>query len=177
MRELIAKRYIKAIKEMSSEADFENISALFATLAESFENEKFLQVVNSPSVSNEQKKEILLGAVESAQSDAVNNLIALLAEKGRIDVIPAIADEMEKEIARLKKSFIGTVYSNSDMDPSAIEGLSSGLGKKVDASIALSFVKNDFDGVKVEVPDLNIEINFSKSRINTQLVEHILKAI
>ncbi len=177
MEELIAKRYIKAIQEVSSEADFETISDLFDALAGSFEDEKFLQIVNSPSVSNEQKKEILLGAVSSAQSEPVNNLIALWAENGRINVIPAIAGEMKKEIARLKKSYIGTVYSNNDMDASAIEGLSSGLGKKVDATIALSFVKNDFDGVKVEVPDLNIEINFSKSRINTQLVEHILKAI
>ena len=32
-------------------------------------------------------------------------------------------------------------------------------------------------GIKVEVEDLGIEINFSKSRLNMQLVEHILKAI
>ncbi len=43
MEELIAKRYIKAIQEVSNEADFETISDLFGALAGSFEDEKFLQ--------------------------------------------------------------------------------------------------------------------------------------
>ena len=38
-------------------------------------------------------------------------------------------------------------------------------------------MKNDFDGVKMKIEDLGLEIHFSKSRINSQIIEHIAKAI
>ena len=41
-------------------------------------------------------------------------------------------------------------------------------------ALYFSHMKN---GIKVDVADLGVEINFSKSRINSQIVEHIVKAI
>jgi F-type H+-transporting ATPase subunit delta len=58
-----------------------------------------------------------------------------------------------------------------------MQELSDGLSKKFDSKISLSYVKDDFNGIKVDVQDLGIEINFSKSRINSQMIEHIVKAI
>jgi len=37
--------------------------------------------------------------------------------------------------------------------------------------------KYDFDGIKVDVDGLGVEISFSRSRISDQIVDHILKAI
>ena len=177
MEELIAKRYIKALKETTDEASLGSVSIIFDALASEFANTKFDQIMNSPDVAAAEKEALLLESVKGAKSDQVNNLIKLLVENGRINVIPAIAVEMKKEIARNTKSYSGVIYSNSDIDANTIKGLSTDLGKKVDASIELEFVKTDFDGIKLEVEDLGIEINFSKSRLNMQLVEHILKAI
>ena len=58
-----------------------------------------------------------------------------------------------------------------------ISDLSSGLSKKFDSTISLNFVKNDFNGIKVTVEGLGIEINFSKDRIDNQIIQHIIKAI
>jgi len=177
MKELIAKRYIKALKESTDDASMENVELLFDALASEFENDKFNQIVNSPEVSAAEKEALLLESVKTAKSTQINNLIKLLVENGRIDIIPSIATEMKKELARSKKSYSGIIYSNSDIDEKTISSVSSGLAKKVDADIKLEFVKTDFDGIKVEVEDLGIEINFSKSRMNMQIIEHILKAI
>lgn len=177
MEELIAKRYIKALKASVGVEDLTNISTLFTALAEAFKNETFVNIINNPDVSDTDKSAILLDAVKSANSVSVNNFVLLLVENGRIGIIPAIAKELHKEICRASKNYEGKIYSNGDIDVAAVEGLSTGLGKKVDASIALEFVKSDFDGIKVEVEDLGIEINFSKTRLNSQLVSHILKAI
>jgi F-type H+-transporting ATPase subunit delta len=177
MEELIAKRYIKAMRESSAGSDFESVTEIFDTLALAFNDEKFTQIVLSPNVSTDDKRSILIDAVKSIKNDKVENLISILAENGRIDIIPAIAVEMKKELAREKNSFVGKVYSDSDIDAKAIEGLSAGLSKKVGSNIALEFIKSDYDGVKVEVDDLGIEINFSKNRLNSQMIDHILKAI
>jgi F-type H+-transporting ATPase subunit delta len=177
MEELIAKRYINALKQTTDTASLEAISGVFDAVASAFKDAKFNQIMNSSDVSADKKEALLLEAVKTAGSEQVNNLVKLLVEKGRIAIIPTLASELKKEIARMQKSYTGAVYSNSDVDAQTIEGLAAGLGKRVDATIALDFVKSDFDGIKVQVADLGIEINFSRSRMNKQLVEFISKAI
>lgn len=177
MEELIAKRYLKAIKQSSGSEAIHNMALIFSVLAESFKDEKFSQIINNPDVSKAQKSDILLSSVKSADSKDVNNLIKLLIENNRISIIPAIAEIMRKDIANTGKSYSGVVYSNSDIDAKVIDGLGNGLGKRFNSNITLKFVKSDFNGIKVDVEDLGIEISFSKSRINSQIIEHIAKAI
>jgi F-type H+-transporting ATPase subunit delta len=177
MEELIAKRYINALKQATDAASLEAISTVFEALASAFKDAKFNQIMGSSDIDAGQKEALLLDAVKAAGSEQVNNLVKLLVENGRIAIIPALAAELNKEIARMNKSYTGVVYSNSDIDAATLEGLAQGLGKRVDATVALDFVKSDFDGIKVEVADLGIEIDFSKSRMNKQLIEFISKAI
>ncbi len=177
MQELIAKRYVKSLGEATGSESLMNIAEIFNALSACFSDEKFTSVMQNPEVTNADKESILLDAVKSAQSEKLNNFIKLLVENGRISTIPAMAEEMRKEIARSSKNYSGVVYSNEDIDAKTLTDLSTGLGKKVDATVALEFEKSDYEGLKVEVKDLDMEINFSKTRVNAQLVEHILKAI
>ncbi|MEK6659581.1 MAG: F0F1 ATP synthase subunit delta [Campylobacterota bacterium] len=177
MEELIAKRYLKAIKQSSDTETIQDIALIFSVLAQSFNDEKFNSVINNPDVSKNQKSEILLAAVKSVGSKDIDNLIKLLAEHDRIAIIPALAEIMRKDIAKTNKSYSGIVYSDSDIDMRVIEDLGNGLGNRFNSKISLKFVKNDFNGIKVDVEDLGVEISFSKSRINSQIIEHIVKAI
>ena len=177
MEELIAKRYIKAIVKDSDIESIKTMAFIFSTLAESFKNKKFVQIINNPNVDKAHKSEILLKAVRSVDSKNVENLIKLLAENSRINIIPAISEVLRKNVATKTKNYSGIVYSDSNIDEKVIKDLSSGLGKRFDSTISLEFVKNSFNGIKVDVQDLGIEISFSKSRINDQIVEHIIKAI
>lgn len=177
MENIIAKRYIKALKEGADIAQMENMTMIFSTLSESFKDKKFVQIIDSPNVSFSDKSTILLQAVESAKSEKINNFIKLLVENKRINIIPAIAEALRKDVALSTKTYEGIVYSNNDIDTKTVQELSSGLSKKFDSKISLVFIKNNFDGIKVNVEDLGIEINFSKTRINNQIIEHIIKAI
>ncbi len=177
MEELIAKRYIKALKEGSDIESMKNMTIVFSALADSFKDAKFVQIIDNPNVSKEQKLEILLAAVKPAKSESIDSLVKILVENNRINIIPALAEGMRKDTADSSKTYSGIVYSDSDIDVKVIQDLSSGLSKKFDSNISLEFVKEDFDGIKVDVEDLGIEINFSKTRINSQIIEHIVKAI
>jgi F-type H+-transporting ATPase subunit delta len=123
------------------------------------------------------KSKILLDAVKIANSKKVDNFIKILVENKRINVIPTIADELHKYIANATKIYSGVIYSDTDIDANLVEKLSTGLSKKFDSNISLMTVKNDFNGIKVAVEGLGIEINFSKDRIDSQIIEHIIKAI
>ena len=177
MEELIAKRYIKAMVSSSDVSSIENIATVFSTLADSFKNEKFVSIIENPNVSISDKSSILLDAVKSVDSNEINNFIKLIVENKRINIIPAIAEEMRKDLAKTTKTYVGTIYSDSQIDKKVITELSSALSRKFDSKITLVYVKNDFDGIKVDVEDLGVEINFSKSRIHNQMIEHIVKAI
>ncbi len=177
MEELIAKRYIKALKESSDLNELEAIASLFDALSDSFKDEKFVSVVGNPEVPTKDKEALLLEAVKPANSEKINNLIKLLVENKRVTIIPTIAQELKKDIANTTKTYTGYVYSDSNIDANVIDELGRGLSKKFDSTITLNFVKNDFNGIKVEVEGLGIEINFSKERIDNQIIEHIIKAI
>ncbi len=177
MEELIAKRYIKALKNSSDVSALKNMSQIFSAIAESFKYDKFVQIINNPDVSQKDKSDILLDAVKSAESKEVENLIKLLAEHNRLNIIPAIAEVIRKDLADTSKTYTGIVYSDSEINAKVIDDLGNGLSKKFGSNISLAFVKNNFDGIKVDVEDLGIEINFSKTRINNQIIEHIVKAI
>ena len=177
MEELIAKKYIKALNAGSDLESMKNITEVFSVLAEAFNNAKFVSILDNPHVNASDKSDILLDAVKSASSDKINNLIKLLVENKRINIIPAIAKELQKDMDRSTKTYDGVIYSDSEIDTKVMTELSNGLNKRFDSTITLTFVKNDFNGIKVEVEGLGIEINFSKDRINNQIIEHIIKAI
>ncbi len=177
MEELIAKRYIKALKANADLDSMKEMTTVFSTLAQSFKNDKFLNIIDNPNVDVKEKSTILLDAVKQANSSKIDNFIKLLVENKRISIIPAIANELQKDIAHSTKTYEGVVYSDTNIDTKLIENLSAGLGKKFNATITLKSVKNDFNGIKVDVEGLGIEINFSKDRIDSQIIEHIIKAI
>jgi len=177
MEALIAERYVKALSQMMDAESLANTATLFAALAEQFNDSGFAGVMYNPQISAEAKSEIILAAAASAQNDIISNLVKLLAEKGRLGLIPAMAEALRLAVANERKSYGGSVYSNSDVDASVLEALSADIGKKMGATITLRFVPSDYDGIKVEVEDLGVEVSLSKQRINTQLIEHILKAI
>lgn len=175
--ELIAKRYIKPLFELCDQGELDNLSELLSSVAVAFESDKFITIMRSSDVRDDAKTALVLDMAAPAGSKVANNLIKLLAENGRLNLIPVLARELVREIARTKRLYKGRVYCNSAIDNNSIDMIARDLGKKVNATISLEFVPSSFDGVRVEVDDLNVEINFSKTRLNAQLVEHILKAI
>jgi len=177
MEAMIAKRYVKALVSVMDEASLANTKTLFDALAEAFKDKSFADVMNDPDVDTAAKTSMLLAAVESAKSEAINNLIKLLVEKRRVSIIPAIAEELRLTLAAVDKTYEGKVYSSTPVEASTLKALGADLGKKMDATITLTYVASDYDGIKVEVEDLGVEVGLSKSRMNAQLVEHILKAI
>jgi len=175
--ELIAKRYVQSLMATLDESSLDNTAELFVVLSTAFNDSKFLQIMCSNDIAVSVKTNLVLEMVASAQSTEINNLIKLLGENGRLQLIPAISSDLKRQIASKKRVYKGRVYSNSEIKQDSINSIAQDLGKKMDATISLQFVPSNSDGIRVVVDDLNVEIDFSKSRLNAQIVEHILKAI
>ena len=177
MNEIVAKKYANALTKEFDIETLQDITELLDALSKALEEKDIAAVMNSPEISKEKRAEILLAAIAGAKSRQMENFIKLLVEHNRVALIADIASVLKSYIADEKKEYTGTVYSDSEIDEKVLSELSNGLGKKFESKIALSFVKSDFDGIKVDVDGLGVEISFSRSRISGQIVEHILKAI
>lgn len=177
MDALVAKRYVKALKESFRTAELVKLDAVFSILTDIFKQSASLNFMQNPEIDRQDKENILLDAVKSVKSNKLNNFIRLLVEKNRIDIIPAISNVLTKEISAIKNNYIGYIYSNEKLDEKSLTGLSKNLSDKIGAKIDLQQIQNGFDGIKVNVKDLGIEIDFSKTKIDSQITNHILKAI
>ena len=176
MEELIAKRYIKALKSLMSVEELKKTLELFEIISTLFQDPKIKSVLLSPEVKEEKKAKLLIEAIKP-EDKRIANFIELLAQKRRLALFPILAKELRLELAIMQKEFEGCVYSNFDLDPKEIESIQEALSKRVDASIKLKQCSHEYDGIKVEVDTIGVEIDFSRSRIKKQLIENILKAI
>lgn len=177
MNDLVAKRYVKALKKSFKTSELIKLDTVFSALSDTIRQPLISGFIQNPEVSRQNKTDILLEAVKPVKSVKLDNFIKLLAEHGRLSLIGSISKELKKEISIINNSYTGHIYSNETIDDKTMENLSKGLSSKLGAKIDLKYIKNDFNGIKVDVIDLGVEIDFSKTKIDTQIINHILKAI
>jgi F-type H+-transporting ATPase subunit delta len=176
MIDLVAKRYVKALM---SEVDTNGLSSIFNelnTILPAYADEKFLLIISSTDVLVDKKIDLILSFVDNA-SNTIINLIKLLGEKKRLDIIPSIVSILKNELSILNNSYTGVIYTNVELSNVEVEKLNSQFAAKFKVSLSLTQNICDYDGIKVDIDGLGVEIGFSKERLKSQMLDHILKAV
>ena len=173
----IAKRYTNAMIASATAEDLANLTEIFEALSASLSDAKAASIFNSPYISKAEQESILLEAVSGAKSDKLNNLIKLLVEKNRVSAISDIAKAFKSAKENVDNSFKGTIEGVVTFDEATQKSFAEGFSKKVDANVAFETKNSDYDGVKINVDSLGLEVGFSKTVIKDQMIDHILKSI
>lgn len=176
MKEIIAKRYVKALKSSCSSEELEKFSTILDSIALALMEPKFIDIIYSPEVSNDDKIKLILDSVPNID-EKLKNLIKILGEYKRFDVIAEIAKELKYQLALVKNKFEGKVFTSKKLTVKQINDITASFKEKLNAEVVLIQEVGNYDGLKVEIDDLGIEIGFSKERLQNQMIEHILKAI
>jgi len=176
MNDLIAKRYVKALLDGRDLGSVTAICNELKAISSAFSEDKFVSIVTSSEVKNSDKVELIISFLESANDD-VKNLIKLLGTNKRLDIIPDITCELEKQIAKMNNSYTGVVYTNKELSAEYMSSIEAQFSKKFDVKLSLSQDVCDYDGIKVDIDSLGVEISFSKDRLKSQMIDHILKAV
>ena len=74
----------------------------------------------------------------------------------------------------------GTIYDPANGINGEVRDLYIADGKfssKFDVSLKLAQNVCDYDGIKVDIEGLGLEVGFSKDRLKSQLKDYILKAV
>ncbi len=176
MKELIVKRYVKALFESFSKDELKKFLNSLLKISALYDIDKFKTILESPDVVIDEKIKFVLMPVEDS-SKHVKNFIKLLAENDRLMLLPAIAKELQIIVSQNDNIYEGEIVTGWDISKENIKKLEDGFGKKFGATVKLTEVKSDYPGVKIAIDNLGIEANFSVDRLKAQIREHILKAI
>jgi len=176
MIDLVAKRYVKALM---SERESESLQSIYEELKEistAYNDDKFLLIVSSTEVESNKKIELILSFVDNI-SETTTNLIKLLEDNKRLDIVPAIVSELESQLAVLNSSYHGVIDTNEELSQSDVDALNSQFSQKFKVDLKLTQNICDYDGLKVTIDGLGVEVGFAKSRLKSQMIDHILKAV
>jgi F-type H+-transporting ATPase subunit delta len=174
---LIAKRYAKALLELEGISLDEILSSLKAISDVISSDVRVQEFLKSPIISNTKKFEAVVLPIKDKLDSRVVNLLSLMAQKGRLSLVPQLVELLQKEIQIRNNVFSGTLESGEEIDSTLISKLEKRLSSYSGAQIKLDVKKTELDGVKVEVSDLGLELSFSKEAVRKALFEHIQKAL
>ena len=176
MKELVARKYVKALVSDLDKDDFNKFTTKLQEIANAFANEKFQNIIISPNLKNSEKVNFVLSLVGEADQKFIN-FIKLLGENKRLDILPSIVSELLAQKSKMDNVFYGKIYGGSQIGRAQISELENSFCKRFNAKIILEPVKSDYNGIKIELDDLGVEASFSVDRLKAQMSEYILKAI
>lgn len=176
MIDLIAKRYVKALLDGSNITDVTAVCNELGKISSAYADEKFIAIVSSSEIANSNKVEFIISLVDNI-STTTKNLVRLLGDNKRLNIIPFIFQELKNQISVLNNSYAGVVYTNKQLDSSYVDSITEKFSKKFNINLVLEQNICDYDGIKVDIDGLGVEISFSKERLKSQMIDHILKAV
>jgi F-type H+-transporting ATPase subunit delta len=176
MVDLVVKRYAKALIDGKDISQLESQITELESVNVAYSNDKFLSIITSVEVTSHKKVELILSFLNNASQNTIN-LIKLLGENRRLEIVPQLVQELKKELFTMKNSYEGTIYTKTELATTYVSSLEEQFGKKFDIQLKLNQKVCNYDGIKVEIEGLGVEIGFSKDRLKSQMINHILKAI
>jgi F-type H+-transporting ATPase subunit delta len=176
MNDLVAKKYVKALVDGRDEKSIASVSNNLNSISSAFSDDKFNSIISSPEVSDSKKVELVISLVKKADQ-TLTNFVKLLGEKRRLEILPFIASELNVQIAKMNNTYVGVVYTNEELSKDYVSSIEKQFSKKFDVKLSLSQNVCDFDGIKVDIDGLGVEISFSKERLKSQMIDHILQAV
>ncbi len=176
MNDLIAKRYVKALLDGRNAKSATAIYNDLKTISSAFKEDKFNSIIASSEVKSDDKVNLVISFLDKSGSD-LKNLIKLLGNNKRLDLIPDIVKELENQLAKMNNTYTGIVYTNKKLSAKYVSSIEAQFSKKFDVKLSLSQNVCDYDGIKVDIDSLGVEIAFSKDRLKSQMINHILKAV
>lgn len=146
MSELVAKRWAKALIELTSEDASLSGNEVLRTLREAAEtfdsSEELKEVINNPSISVEEKQIVLSKIFQDKIIPVVYNFLFVLNLRKRLNIINEIADEYEKEIEHLNNIVRVNVVSAIDIEDEKKQDIKSRLEDKLHKEVKTNFDTN-----------------------------------
>ncbi len=177
MKELIAKRYAKALMESVKEKELNSVIKELDAIDGIFAQSEVARIISSPLLPGRKKFDMFIAPIKNKISKNLFRLLEIMSEKNRLDLIGDLKQIMEFEAKRRSNRFEGTVAADKKLSDDEIANLENVLNDYSGSRIELKQVDKGFDGLRVMVSDIGLELSFSKARVKSDLLDYIQKAL
>ncbi|GAB2787640.1 F0F1 ATP synthase subunit delta [Halomonas shantousis] len=136
----VARPYAKAAFEFARDhKTLDAWSASLALVAATVANEELSQrVLHNPRLSSGQKTDVLLEIGGDSLDESVRNFVVTLGQQGRLDALPAIAEQFEQLRAQEERRVDVTIVSAFDLDTEQQDKLARALKKRLNREISIT---------------------------------------
>jgi F-type H+-transporting ATPase subunit delta len=172
----ISKKYTKALTTSQTDAQLEQSYVALNNISSALKISKFQDILGSKDISLD-KKASLISEISGSSDAKLSNFISLLLKANRVEIVPAVAEEIREFLANKSGKAEGRVTASFDVGSAELEEISKVLSTKLKREIGLTFEKTDtahFNGIKVEIDDLGVEVEINKDALKKSVIAHIL---
>jgi F-type H+-transporting ATPase subunit delta len=171
-KDVVAKRYAEALFQLAKEQDnVETIEQNLRVVKEVFvKNTEFRRFLQVPTITKEAKKKVI-NETFSSISGTVLQLVCLLVDRQRDDIIPALADDYIERANEYRSIAEATVYSVRKLTGEETIALAEIFAKKVDKKrLRITNVVDStlLGGVKVRIGNRIYDGSLSNKLIKIQ---------
>lgn len=156
----IARPYAEAIGEMAkAQGDYKSWSDMLAVATELAANDDMGKLIGNPNVTREQLVDIFNDVCGDKLNQQGKNLIALLAENDRLNVLAEIAALYEELRASAEGAIQAEVTSAMDLSDAQQSAIAAALQKRLGREVTLVSKKDEslIGGVIIRAGDLVID--------------------
>lgn len=157
----VSKRYASAlfgIGKENGDSQLDKFSETLQSVAAAIEeNAQLKELVVSPVITQEEKKSLIMGILGLCQAgDIEKSFCSLLADKGRLVLLPAIAADFKTMLDEAKGISRGLVTTAVDLDNDKKLEILSQLEKQTGRKLELSYAVNKdiLGGIILKVGDV-----------------------
>ncbi|WP_104707536.1 F0F1 ATP synthase subunit delta [Helicobacter ailurogastricus] len=176
MIELIANKYTQALRQALNPQELAQAMEALEALCALYNHPDFLEVISSPHYPDSLKQEILESFLE-CKEDKLHNLIRLLVLHKRLNLLPLIYNTLKTQAQREENIYQGYLYSNQEISLEQVQQLASKASAHFNISLKLKALHQSKEGMRLIIPDLEVEIAFYKENYFNQLKQHIMQAV
>lgn len=142
---VVSRRYAAALFSIGKEAgvaELERYGASLSALGEAVEKTpKLAEAFRNPVLSTEEKKKVVLSLLDVAGGGAAEQrFCALLADKNRLPLLPAIAAEFSAMLDEARGIFRGVVTTAVELDDEHKNSIKNKLESQTERKLELEYV-------------------------------------
>ena len=178
MTNIVARKYVNALVKIYSERELELVRESLEKIVSAMSIQKLRFILVSKEVSHAKKVELLVEISENTDSK-FSNFIRLLVDKQKIDYVASMSEELRKYLASRKGSVSGLITASFDVSPEVKSTLEKSLSHRLGKSVELDVDTHSghgFNGIRVDLDDISVEVEIEKTKLKDSIIEHILKS-
>ncbi len=164
-----ARPYAKAVYDIANETgSLDSWSDALANLAAVVSDEQVSKLLSNPETGKQQKGELLIQIMADKLNEQQQNLVKLMAENGRLSIMPDVHDQFEVARAKAENKVEAEVVSAFELTQQQTDELINTLKNKLGCEVTLTTTIDEslIGGVVIKAGDTIIDASM-KSQLDS----------